>query len=134
MPAGAFALVVLAFTALPLAELALLIALGLRVGVAPTLAVCALTGLVGATLARWQGLRTIVQARAAMEQGRFPADEILDGVLLLCGGAVLLTPGLITDAAGFALLLPPTRGVLKRFGRRWWLRSQGIVAGDADNV
>ena len=132
IPPRLFALVVIVFSVLPLAELALLIGLAQSVGLFPTLVVCGLTGFIGAWLARWQGLRTVMAAQEAMSAGRFPTDQIFDGACLLVGGVVLLTPGLITDFIGFALLLPPTRAILKRLLRRAWESKQGIV--DAEVV
>jgi UPF0716 protein FxsA len=88
---------------------------------------CAATGFAGAWLARWQGLRTLASAQSALAEGRFPADEVADGGLLLAGGVVLLTPGLVTDALGFALLVPWTRRVLRRALRRWWDKQKGVV-------
>ena len=67
-----------------------------------------------------------------MQEGRFPGDELLDGACLLVGGVVLLTPGLLTDAAGFFLLLPATRGLLKRGARAYWTRLQARQQGVID--
>ena len=127
LPRGVFPAAVVLFTLLPLAELALLVWLGGAVGVMPTLILCAGTGFLGAWLARAQGVETLLKAQRALEEGRFPGDEILDGAFLLAGGVVLLTPGLVTDMIGFALLLPPTRRLLKLFLSRWWQRQQGVI-------
>ena len=127
LPGWLFPTAVLLFALLPLLELALLVVLGRAVGLVPTLLLCASTGLVGAWLARWQGLRTWLSAEAELKQGRFPTSQVLDGALLLVGGVVLLTPGLITDALGFFLLLPQGRALVKRLWRRSWERSRGIV-------
>jgi len=128
MPPAIFALAVVLFTVLPLAELMLLFWLGRNVlGVMPTLFVCAATGFIGAWLARSQGLATLLQAQEALAAGRFPGDQLLDGACLLVGGVVLLTPGLLTDAVGFVLLLPPSRAVVKRVLRAWWSRRHGVI-------
>lgn len=129
LPRWVFPAAVVAFTVLPLLELVLLVWLGRRVGVVPTLLLCAATGFAGAWLARWQGFVTLQRAHEALARGRFPADEIGHGALLLVGGVVLLTPGLVTDAIGFALLIPPTRSALLRLMRRSWRRSRGVVDG-----
>jgi UPF0716 protein FxsA len=97
------------FVAVPVAELALLVWLGRRVGLVPTVALILVTGVLGAALARWQGLATLDRFRVAMATGRPPHREVVDGVLILVAGAVLLTPGLLTDAAGFLLLVPAVR-------------------------
>ena len=131
LPSWLFPLAVLLLTVLPLVELALLVLLGRSIGLVPTLLICASTGFLGAWLARAQGLRTLLDAQQAMAEGRFPAEQVLDGAFLLAGGVVLLTPGLITDALGFTLLLPPGRALLKGALRRWWSRQTGVVSAPA---
>jgi UPF0716 protein FxsA len=96
----------LLFTVVPLLELYLLIEVGSRLGAGITVALIALTGGVGALLARMQGFRVLVQIRERLAQGRLPADELLSGGLVLAGGLLLVTPGLLTDAVGLALLIP----------------------------
>lgn len=110
------------FVAVPVLELALLAWIGRHVGVLPTVGLIFATGLLGASLARWQGLRTWRRFQAAVNAGRMPHRELVEGLLILIAGAVLLTPGLLTDLAGFALLVPPARGVIaaalsRRLGR-----------------
>ncbi|MCP3919490.1 MAG: FxsA family protein [bacterium] len=102
------------FVLVPTIELALLIEVGQRIGTLATLGLIAVTGVVGASLARTQGLGVIGRLQADMTDGRMPADALLDGVLIMCAGAVLLTPGLLTDAGGFLLLVPAFRGWLKK--------------------
>jgi UPF0716 protein FxsA len=104
-----FARLAILFVAVPLAELALLVWLGRHVGLVPTVALVLVTGVLGAALARWQGLATLDRFRAAVAAGRPPHREVVDGLLILVAGAVLLTPGLLTDAAGFLLLVPAVR-------------------------
>lgn len=99
----------LLFVVVPLLELILLIQLGRVVGLWPTVGLVVLTGVVGAALARAQGLRTLWAFQESMARGRLPTDAIQDGLAILVGGAFLLTPGLLTDVLGFSLLLPPTR-------------------------
>ena len=127
LPRWLFPVAVVLLTALPLVEIGLLVALGKSVGLGPTLLLCAATGFGGAWLARWQGLATVTAAQLAIAEGRFPGQEILHGALLLAGGVVLLTPGLVTDVVGLLLLVPVTRQGLVRLARRWWDAQRGIV-------
>lgn len=99
----------LLFTVVPLVELFLLINLGRRVGVVPTIALVLFTGALGAYLARSQGLATWRKAQQELAAGRMPAAQLIDGMLILIAGAVLLTPGLLTDFFGFSLLIPGGR-------------------------
>ncbi len=104
----------LLFVAVPIAELALLVWLGRHAGLLPTLALILLTGVLGAALARHQGLATLTRFRAAVAAGRPPHREIVHGLLILVAAAFLLTPGLLTDTAGFLLLAPPVRRQVAR--------------------
>jgi UPF0716 protein FxsA len=99
----------LLFTTIPLAELALLLWIGGRIGLMPTVALILATGALGAALARHQGLATWGRFQEALAAGRLPGRELLEGLLILVAGALLLTPGVLTDAAGFLLLVPPAR-------------------------
>lgn len=124
-----FVRLLLLFTLVPLAELWLLVVLGRAVGLVPTLALVFVTGVLGAWLARSQGLAAIERARAASARGELPADALIDGVLILIAGAVLLTPGLLTDVFGFALLVPAGRRVVRREVRRRLARRARFAAG-----
>lgn len=104
----------LLFTIIPVVELALLIKLGSAIGVAPTIAIVVITGITGAWLARTQGFGLLASIRRKMNQGEFPADEMIEGLMVLAAGLVLITPGLMTDITGFLLLLPATRKVARR--------------------
>lgn len=117
------------FVLLPLVELAILIQVGQWIGLGWTLALVIATGFLGATLARRQGLRAWIAIQTELRNGRLPAAELTDGLLILIGGIVLLTPGILTDLAGFALLLPTTRNAFKRGLRRRFERA--IQQGDA---
>ena len=108
----------LIFVVTPLVELAILIYLGTLIGALYTILIVVITGLLGALLARRQGLATLSRIRNSVEQGVLPSGELFQAVLILIGGLLLLTPGLITDLVGFALLIPQTRNVVTR-----WLRS-----------
>ena len=97
------------FIGVPLLELVLLIQLGQWIGLSPTLGLVVLTGVAGATLARMEGMRTVWSFRGELARGMLPSQAIFDGLAILVGGALLLTPGLLTDVVGFSLLLPPPR-------------------------
>ncbi|MEE8524992.1 MAG: FxsA family protein [Thermoanaerobaculia bacterium] len=104
----------LLFTAVPLVELALLFEIGKFVGLPATIALVLGTGILGAWLAKREGLRALTRVREEMASGRLPAEALLDGLLILIAGAVLLTPGLLTDVAGFVLLIPASRHAIRR--------------------
>jgi UPF0716 protein FxsA len=108
-----FTLLLLAFILLPLVELAILMEIGRRLGTLPTIALVVLTGALGAFLAKQQGLGVLRRIRADMEAGRMPGPAIVDGVLILLAGAVLITPGVLTDVAGFLCLVPATRAAIR---------------------
>lgn len=114
-----FSFILLVFICLPIAELALLLKVGHWLGSGNTLALVILTGVLGATLARMEGLRVLMNMQKDLAEGRMPAPYLLDGLMILVAGALLITPGLITDTAGFLLLVPPCRLVLKQWLRRW---------------
>jgi UPF0716 protein FxsA len=103
----------LLFTLIPVIELALLVKVGDRIGVAPTIAVVLGTGAAGAWLARSQGLRALQRLQEAVRTAQFPREEIFDGILILAGGLLLLTPGFLTDILGFCALVPGSRYLLK---------------------
>ncbi|AGY91827.1 hypothetical protein SPICUR_04215 [Spiribacter curvatus] len=102
------------FVTIPLAELFLLIEVGGWIGALPTIGLCLLTAMLGAALLRQQSLQTIARARNNLDRGALPAMELLEGVALIAGGALLLTPGLVTDVIGFLCLIPFTRHWLVR--------------------
>ncbi len=108
------AFLALVFIVVPLVELFLLAKIADGIGVMSTIALCVITGIAGAALARQQGVRTLARVQASMAQGQMPESELVDGMLILFAGAVLLTPGVITDAIGFLLLMPWSRAWLKR--------------------
>jgi UPF0716 protein FxsA len=99
----------------PALEIGLLILSGKTFGLIPTILLIISTGVIGAWLAKNQGLRAIQQVQFQMSRGQMPGDVIIDGLCILVGGVLLLTPGFITDAIGFTLLVPTTRGWIKPF-------------------
>ena len=103
----------LLFTVVPLVELALLIKLGSHIGVLDTILLIIFTGAAGAILVRTAGIQCLFTVRQQVQSGVFPADELCNGLLILIAGALLITPGLLTDIAGFALLVPPVRAGIK---------------------
>lgn len=108
----------LLFTLIPIIELMILIDLGTSIGLAPTLGVVILTGALGAWAARTQGFYVLSRIQAEMAAGTLPGAEMVEGAMVLVGGVLLLTPGLLTDAAGFALMVPAVRAVV----RGWLMR------------
>lgn len=102
----------LLFVVLPIAELALLIRIGQAIDWPATIAIVLLTGVIGSALARWQGLKVVREIQTKLAAGELPGRALFDGALILFAGAVLITPGVITDLLGFMLLLPPVRSLL----------------------
>jgi UPF0716 protein FxsA len=103
-----------AFILIPLAELAVLIAVGDWIGLVPTLILLLVVSVAGAWLAKREGLAAWRRLQLALAQGRMPTVEVADGALILLAGALLLTPGFLSDVLGILLLLPPTRAVARR--------------------
>jgi UPF0716 protein FxsA len=101
----------LLFTIIPIAELYLLIKIGGMIGAFNTVLVIFITAMVGAYLAKSQGLIVFTQIQQAIAEGRPPGDELLHGLFILLGGFTLLTPGFITDFLGLSMLVPPIRVV-----------------------
>ncbi|SDH33072.1 UPF0716 protein FxsA [Alteribacillus persepolensis] len=97
----------------PALEIGVLILSGNTLGIWPTIFLIILTGIIGAWLAKREGLQTVRAAQLQLQNGQVPGGLVLDGICILVGGAVLLTPGFITDAAGFFLLFPYTRNIVK---------------------
>jgi len=108
----------LVFLLVPLVEIYILIEVGQIIGALPTITLCVATAVVGAGLLRHQGLATMNRARGNIDRGQVPAMEMLEGVALVIGGALLLTPGLATDGVGFCCLVPWTRRGLVRLALR----------------
>ena len=107
----------LAFTIIPIIEIYLLIEIGSMFGALTAVTLVILTGFLGAFLARMQGLQTLYRIQESLREGRMPSGELLDALLIVIAGLVLLTPGFLTDSAGFLLLIPATRNSIK-----YWLR------------
>lgn len=102
------------FIGLPIIELVLLIKVHGAVGFWPTLLLVVLTGTIGASMVRRQGIALLFKIRREMQQGHMPAPQMVDGIMLLFAGAFLITPGLITDTVGFSLLIPAFRRAIRK--------------------
>jgi UPF0716 protein FxsA len=111
---------ILLFTVLPIVELIVLIKIGSRLGTVVTLLLLLGTALLGATLARHEGLKTLRRVQTKLADGIMPDEELLDGVLILVAGVLLLTPGVLTDVLGVFLLIPGSRRVVKHWVRRFF--------------
>jgi UPF0716 protein FxsA len=111
-------ILIIAFILVPLAELAVLIAVGDWIGLLPTLILLLVVSVAGAWLAKREGLAAWARFQRAMAEGRVPTVEVADGAMILLAGALLLTPGFLTDVAGVLLLLPPTRAMARRLAPR----------------
>jgi UPF0716 protein FxsA len=121
-------LLVLLFIAVPIVEIYVIIQVGEAIGVLPTIALLVLDSIGGSLLMRSQGRAVWRRFNAAIAEGRPPAREALDGVLVVFGGALLLAPGFVTDVFGAILLLPPTRAIVRRLLVRALVRRGRAVA------
>ena len=119
-------LLALLFLAVPFVEIYVIIQVGHVIGLVDTLAVLVLVSLVGAWLVKREGLSVLRRAQAQLDAGRVPGRELVDGVLVLLAGALLLTPGFVTDAVGILLLLPPVRAAMRAVARRRLARQVAV--------
>jgi len=120
---------VLLFLVVPFAELAVLIQVGDWLGVADTILLLIGISVTGAWLAKRAGISVLVRMRQQLEMGRVPAAELVDGFLVLLAGALLLTPGFLTDCVALLLLLPPVRATVRRVLRKRFERNIIIRGG-----
>lgn len=116
-------ILLLFFIAVPLLEMLLLFEVAGHIGGLWTVGLVVLTAVVGIQILKRQGLRTLLRARQRLETGELPAKEIIEGMLIAAAGALLLTPGFITDTLGFVFLTPPLRGAIAD-----WLIRRGVWA------
>ena len=128
-------LLVILFVLVPIAEIYVIIQVGQEIGALWTVLILIADSLIGARLLSWQGRRAWGAFQSALAAGRIPHREVLDGVLIILGGALLLTPGFITDVVGLLLLIPPTRSTFRRLLTRTMLRPTRVgwarvVVGD----
>lgn len=117
-------LIILIFLGIPILEIAVFIQAGNVFGLWPTLAAIVVTAVVGAALIRAQGMAALQRARQSLARDRIPVAEVFTGICLLIAGALLLTPGFVTDTVGFLLLVPPLRAVLGKWILAAALRSR----------
>jgi UPF0716 protein FxsA len=123
-------ILLLLFLVTPIAEIAVFIESGNRFGLWPTVLAVVATAVLGAALLRWQGLSTLARASKSLQRNEIPVMEIFTGLCLVAAGALLLTPGFITDTIGFALFVPPFRNILFK-GLRRILEARGTVWMDS---
>jgi UPF0716 protein FxsA len=116
----------LLFLGVPIAEITLFVVVGERIGIVPTIAIVIATAVAGAALVRKQGLDTLERARRDLDRNVLPTGALSEGLAILVAGVLLLTPGFLTDAIGFALLVPPVRAaVIAALGK--WLAGRVTV-------
>lgn len=120
-------ILVVLFIAIPFAEIYVLLQVGHAIGVLNTLALLILVSIVGAWLAKREGLGVLRRMQRALNEGRVPGTELVDGFLILLAAALMLTPGFLTDIVAIFLLLPPVRAVVRRELRRRFARRIEIL-------
>ena len=120
---------VLIFILVPIAELYVIIKVGGVIGVVPTLALLLADAVLGSMLLRHQGRAAWIRFNRALAEGRLPHKEVFDGVLVIIGGALLLTPGFLTDILGLIFLIPPTRALVRAMSARLVRRRMALGGG-----
>ncbi|MDO6514201.1 MULTISPECIES: FxsA family protein [unclassified Neptuniibacter] len=123
----------LLFIIIPIIEITVLINVGDAIGAWNTVGLVLLSAFIGVNMLRYQGLSTLLRAQQRANQGEIPGQEMVEGIVLAVGGALLITPGFVTDIIGFSCLLPFTRKALaaKLMGRFTIIASQGHTSGSA---
>ena len=117
----------LVFTLIPVVELALLIKVGTFIGTSNTIILVFFTAIAGAYLVRLEGLSVLYRLQNNMRMGVFPADELIDGVMVLIAGALLLTPGFVTDVLGLLFVFPGSRAMIKLWGKEYIRKRIGYI-------
>ena len=112
-----FSILAFLFITMPILEIYVLFQVFESIGAMETIGLVVLTGFLGAGLARWQGMQTVLSIQKDLREGRVPAPKLMDGMMIIIAGILLITPGLITDSLGFLLLVPVVRGEI-----RMWLK------------
>ena len=115
-----------AFVLTPIVEIFVFLQVGGVIGVWPTISIVILTAMLGTALLRHQGLKTLQRFQDSLNQNVLPVAEVFDGLCLLVAGALLLTPGFVTDTIGFLLFVPPIRRAVQR-GIGSYLRNSGRI-------
>lgn len=127
-------MLVLVFLVVPLVELYVLIQVGSAIGALNTIALLVLMGAAGAWLMKREGLGVVRRVQSQLSAGRVPATEVIDGFLILFGGALMLTPGFLSDLLGLALLVPPVRALVRAgLARRLRVKVLGRPDGGRDD-
>lgn len=135
------------FIVIPFIELALFASVSEHIGIWTTLSLAFLTAIIGGALVKYQGFQTLFSLRESMAGGQMPVKEIFDGFCIVAAGALLITPGFLTDAIGFTLLIPPARKALKAMLSRhmnWQVQTpdrqyssqynDGIIEGECEEI
>lgn len=115
-------LALIAFIVVPIVEMVILIEVGGIIGALPTVGLVVLTATLGIWLLRLEGMATLARVQTRLDRGELPETELLEGIMLIVGGALLLTPGFVTDAIGFACILPGLRRPIAR-----WIIRRGVL-------
>ena len=123
-----FFYLLLLFTLVPVLEIWILIRIGQAIDVGPTIGLIILTGVVGAALARREGMRVLLRINESLSRGQMPANEVIEGLMIFVAGIALVTPGIVTDTIGFAVLIPPIRAWLRRRLVRYF-KARIVVTG-----
>ena len=114
-----FTKLLMLFIAVPVAELYILIEVGKRIGSLTTIGIIILTGILGAYLVKSQGFIILKKIQNDLNEGIMPGDSLIQGAIILAGGILLLTPGFVTDIAGFIFLIPVSRNIVKKYLLKW---------------
>jgi len=111
-------LILIAMIGIPFAEIAVFIEVGQKIGLGVTLVIVIATAFMGTALLRHQGFSVLTKAQTSLRENRFPLNELFDGLCLLFAGALLLTPGFVTDSLGFLLFVPPFRSLVRAWATK----------------
>lgn len=115
-----FLKLLLLFIITPILEMAVLIELGKLIGTWQTIGIVVITGIIGASLAKSQGFLVYINIRNSLYRGELPHNHLIEGLLILIGGALLITPGILTDFAGFMFVVPWTRKLIREWVKRYF--------------
>lgn len=122
------------FVAIPIIEIGLFIQVGGWLGLWPTLGIVILTAIIGTYLLRLQGMAALARLQNNIQSGQSPMDPIVHGAMILVAGVLLLTPGFFTDAVGFALLMPPVRALVIKWGAARFVNSSTVVFSNTQSA
>jgi len=114
-----FTKLLILFVIVPVTELYILIEVGKKIGSLTTIGIIILTGIIGAYLVKGQGFMILKKIQNDLNEGIMPGDSLIQGVIILAGGILLLTPGFVTDIVGFIFLIPVSRNIVKKYLLKW---------------